>query len=299
MERIEAKAYKIFKVALWGLLAIGLVACGIGEQAEEVEQDNRPSPEIVTEERSAHFLAPPRGTATATPTVRQVASATPSQTNTVVARSATATTAVTATNTVTMTPTVTLTATPDGSPTATPTATATTINVELRTRQSDPDVLLRIFLDSECYLVDTEVTGRLEMRNFREKTIYLYVRGQIMLSINNSALLPDFPPGEPLSREDFVRLEFDQAHNWFIEDLNLYVLGMGLELPIDMSETIYGLPVGEYWITMAYNNPHNGLTEQRDGTYLIPEAAWRGLAVSREARFVVVEDLADCPAAEE
>ncbi|GIK63672.1 MAG: hypothetical protein BroJett018_14660 [Chloroflexota bacterium] len=191
-----------------------------------------------------------------------------------------------------------MTPTLSGSPTATPTATATSNSAELRARNTDPDFVLRLVLDSNCYEVDTEITGKLVAHNYRPAPIYLYLRGQIMLSINDSPLLPDFPPGEPLVRDDFVRLAYDEFYEWEIEDLGLYVLSMGLDTPIDMSETIYGLPVGDYWVTVAYNNPHSGLTEQRDGTYLIPEAAWRGLSVSREVRFSVVSDLADCPAAQ-
>ncbi|MBI5930098.1 MAG: hypothetical protein HY862_12375 [Chloroflexi bacterium] len=242
---------------------------------------------------STNWVAPQRATPTYTATVPTL-TPTPTNTRPPVTPSLTPTLTVTPS----ITPTNTMTSTPAGSPTMTPTATATTINAELQTRNSDPDLVLRLILDSNCYLVDNEITGKLVVSNFHENPIYLYLRGQIMLSINNSPLLPDFPPGEPLIGDDFVRLGYDEFYEWEIEDLGLYVLSMGLETPIDMSETIYGLPVGDYWVTVAYNNPHSGLAKQRDGTYLIPEAAWRGLSVSREVRFSVVPDLADCPAAQ-
>ncbi|NOG65172.1 MAG: hypothetical protein HND46_17285 [Chloroflexi bacterium] len=264
---------------LWGMLIFTLAAFSIAA--------------IQPSGSSGSPLAPQRATSTFTPTVP---TATPTRTNT--RPPVTPSLTSTVTSTPSMTPTSTMTPTLSGSPTATPTATATSNSAELRARNTDPDFVLRLVLDSNCYEVDTEITGKLVAHNYRPAPIYLYLRGQIMLSINDSPLLPDFPPGEPLVRDDFVRLAYDEFYEWEIEDLGLYVLSMGLDTPIDMSETIYGLPVGDYWVTVAYNNPHSGLTEQRDGTYLIPEAAWRGLSVSREVRFSVVSDLADCPAAQ-
>lgn len=264
------------KILLWGMLIFSLAAFSIA--AIQPSEDSR-------------SLAPQRATSTFTPTVP---TATPTRTNTRLPVTPSLTSTVTSTPSVT--PTSTMTPTLSGSPTATPTATATTNSAELRARNTDPDFVLRLVLDSNCYEADTEITGKLVAHNYRPNPIYLYLRGQIMLSINDSLLLPDFPPGEPLVRDDFVRLAYDESYEWEIEDLGLYVLSMGLDTPIDMSETIYGLPVGDYWVTVAYNNPHSGLTEQRDGTYLIPEAAWRGLSVSHEVRFSVVSDLADCPA---
>ncbi len=265
------------KILFWGMLIFTLAAFSIAAIQPSAEHVNS--------------LAPSRATSTFTPTVP---TATPTQTNTRPPVTPSLTSTVTSTPSIT--PTSTMTATPAGSPTATPTATATTNSAELRALNTDPDFVLRLVLDSNCYEADTEITGKLVAHSYRLDPIYLYLRGQIRLSINDSPLLPDFRPGEPLVRDDFVILGYDEFYEWDIEDLGLYVLSMGLETPLDMSETIYGLPVGDYWVTMAYNNPHSGLTEQRDGTYLIPEAAWRGLSVSREVRFSVVSDVADCPA---
>ncbi|MCI0709662.1 MAG: hypothetical protein L0154_05805 [Chloroflexi bacterium] len=202
----------------------------------------------------------------------------------------------------------------EGSPTDTPPAetdepteeasgpagpTPTSNNDVLRQQQTDPNFLIRIELTEECYLSDNEIPARVTVRNFNEAPFYLYVNGQRLFSINNSPLGPDFPPNEPVSTLDFVLLDTDDVFAWDVEDIGLELRGMGANSGIDFGTTVFGLPAGEYWLTVGYSNDKDGLTQQRDGTYLIPQAAWRGLAVSREVRFTVVDDLDDCPTDEE
>lgn len=177
--------------------------------------------------------------------------------------------------------------------------TPTSNNEALRQQQTDPNLLLRIELQEECYLSDNEIPARVTVRNFNDNPIYFYVNGQRMFSINNSPLGPDFSPNEPVSTLDFALLDTDDIFAWDVEDIGLELRGMGPNSGIDFGTTVFGLPAGEYWLTAAYSNDKDGLTQQRDGTYLIPQAAWRGLAVSREVRFTVVDDLDDCPSEEE
>lgn len=176
--------------------------------------------------------------------------------------------------------------------------TPTSINPILRQRQQDRDFLVQFQLERSCFLTNTEIPARIVVTNFREGPIYLYTRGQLLFSINNSNLEPDFSPPEPTLREDFVLLETTESYTFELEDLGLFIQGMGPVSGIDFSDTFLGLPSGEYWVTAAYSNDKDGLTEQQDGSYLIPQAAWRGTGVSREVRFTVVDDLADCPGAE-
>lgn len=198
----------------------------------------------------------------------------------------------TATPTVTASPTVSLT------PSMTPTATVTTIYTTLRQTVTDPDIVVRFLLDETCFLEGNEITGRVILRNLKQDAVYIYLSGQIAFSINNSPILPDFPPQVPSAEEDFILLEpNDEVVVFELEDLGLFVQGMGSESGIDFSqtETIFGLPIGEYWVTAAYSNPHDGLEEQFDGRFLIPQAAWRGLTISREVRFSVADNLDNCP----
>lgn len=206
---------------------------------------------------------------------------------------------------ITVTPTPSITRTPTASPrpgTATPaispTPSATSIYRELRTLQTDEDFVLRFRLDETCFEVDQEITGTIGVRNLKDVGMYVYLEGQISFSINNSPLLPDFPPREPIMTEDFIYLQPNEEVVLLeIEDVGLYIQGMGPESGIDFleTETVFGLPAGDYWLTAGYSNPHDGLKQQVGRTYLIPEAAWRGVAISRELRFSVVEDLDDCP----
>ncbi|NDJ86742.1 MAG: hypothetical protein GYB66_12715 [Chloroflexi bacterium] len=200
--------------------------------------------------------------------------------------------------TITMTPTGTQTPSASETPSLTPTPSPTSNNAELREAQEDLDIGLRFELDASCFEVDQEITGRLEVRNWNDVPRYFYLSGQIAFSINNSPLLPDFPPRKPLFREDFVLIAPNQEIILLIlEDLGLYIQGMGPESGIDFdtTATVFGLPTGEYWVTAAYINPYDGLEQQADQSYLVPQAAWQGLAVSREVRFTVVDDLDDCP----
>ena len=177
--------------------------------------------------------------------------------------------------------------------------TPTSNNDSLRQQQTDPNFLLRITLEEECYLSDLEIPARLVARNFSENPFYLYINGQRLFSINNGPLGPDFPPNEPVTSDEFVFMETDDVYAWDVEDVGLELRGMGPNAGIDFGTTVFGLPAGNYWLTAAYSNDKDGLTQQRDGTYLIPQAAWRGIAVSREVRFTVVDDLEDCPSGEE
>ncbi len=167
-------------------------------------------------------------------------------------------------------------------------------NAELRSRQEDLNILVEVRLEEDCYLADHEIPAEISLRNFGDAPIYLYTRGQLLFSINNSVLGPDFPPPEPIFNDEFVILNTEDRYVWELEDLGLYLRGMGPEAGVNFGETIFGLPSGFYWLTVAYSNDKSGLIEQIDGTYLIPEAAWRGIAVSRESQFLVVDDLADC-----
>lgn len=255
---------------------------------------------------SASGTAPqrtPTATWTALPSNTPTHTAIPSPTRTLTP-TLTATTTSLASATPSITPTETASATPTATgptptPTITYTPTATTIYEDLRLLQTDRDFVLRFFLDEECYDVDTEVTGSLAVRSLKTEPFYLYLSGQIMFSINNSPMLPDFPPNEPVLPTDFVLVQPNEEVTLIeFKDIGLYIQGIGEESGIDFieNETIYGLPIGDYWITAGYSNPHTGLTEQIDGTYLIPQAAWRGTAISRELRFTVAEE---CPIKEE
>lgn len=198
----------------------------------------------------------------------------------------------TPTPSITPSPTISLT------PSPTPSPTATTIYATLRAAVTDPDIAVRFLLDDACFVEGTEITGRVILRNLRSAPVYIYLGGRIGFSINNSPILPEFPPQAPSARSEFILLEpNNEVVVQEIEDLGLFVQGMGSESGIDFSESeiIFGLPVNEYWVTAAYSNPHDGLEEQFDGTYLIPQAAWRGLTISRERRFIVVADADACP----
>lgn len=167
-------------------------------------------------------------------------------------------------------------------------------NDELRALQEDRNILVELQLEENCYLSDNEIPATFSLRNFGDADIYLYIRGQLMFSLNNSEFGPDFPPPPPALREEFETLSIEDRYLWELEDLGLYLRGLGPQSGIDFGDTIFGLPAGYYWLTVGYSNNQSGLIEQIDGTYLIPEAAWRGIAVSREVRFSVVDDLADC-----
>lgn len=198
----------------------------------------------------------------------------------------------------TATPSITPTPTTSPTPSQTPTPTVTSVYDTLRENVTDADLAVRFLLDETCFVTGNEITGRIVLRNLKDEAVYIYLSGQIAFSINNSPLLPSFPPPVPSDRTEFILLQPNAEVVIFeLEDLGLFVQGMGPESGIDFSESgiIFGLPIGEYWVTAAYSNPHDGLDEQFDGTYLVPEAAWRGLTISRERRFTVVADAAECP----
>ncbi|PJF42399.1 MAG: hypothetical protein CUN55_10090 [Phototrophicales bacterium] len=186
---------------------------------------------------------------------------------------------------------------PSPTPSLIPTPSPTSIYPELLNEVTDTDLALRFLID-DCFVKDQEIPASIRLRNLRDESIYIYLNGLIRFSINNSPLLPDFPPIKPNSREDFFLLEPNaEIEILAIEDLGLFIQGLGPESGIDFFETqtIFGLPIGTYWVTAGYTNPHNGLEQQIDGSYFIPNAAWVGTTISREARFVVVEDESDCP----
>ncbi len=191
------------------------------------------------------------------------------------------------------TPTPSITPTPSNTPTPSPTS----IYPELLTQLTDPDLAVRFLLD-RCFVKDEDISASIRLRNLRDEAIYIYLNGQIRFSINNSPLLPNLTPNEPGLRNEFFLLEPNaELEILAIDDLGLFIQSIGPESGIDFFETqtIFGLPVGNYWVTAGYTNPHRGLEQQLDGSYLIPQAAWVGTTLSREVRFVVVEDESACP----
>ena len=294
---------KVLVLLGFGLLA--LISIGCSENASTAtyriaSATNRPTREVGQistrdAERDVLVMAPPRRTPTVTttlsPTPSETATVEPSATETVEIQEATGATE-------TIDPTATSEADADSTPTETAMPTATTIYEELRALQTDRDLVVRFMLDSECYPADQEVSGSIALRSLKDDPVYIYLKGQISFSINNSPLLPDFPPAEPVLREDFVLLQpNEEVIILEFEDINPYIQSMGPDSGIDFfaTETLFGLPVANYWVTAGYVNPHDGLTRQIDDSFLIPEAAWRGIIISREIRFVVVENEEDCP----
>lgn len=295
-----------------GLGLLALVGMGCTENTSTTSYriasaTNRPTREVLSigtrdAEREILVMAPPRRTPTATDEAIPTETSTVEPTATEASETATATieTPEVAEETETLEPTATEESETDGeeTETETPLPTATTIHADLMTLNTDRDIIVRFNLDSECYLVDHEVTGNIALRSLKDVPVYIYLKGQIRFSINNSPLLPDFPPAEPVFREDFILLQPNTEVTLLeIEDISPYIQGMGAESGIDFlaSETLFGMPQGNYWVTAGYTNPHDGLTRQIDDSFLIPEAAWQGTAVSPEQRFIVVENEEDCP----
>lgn len=301
MLRLRKNVLVFLSLGLLTLIGIGCSGNNSTVSYRIASPTDRPSREVTPistrdAERDILVMAPPRRT----PTVTATTSLAPSET-------ATTTSTVTETTSPTETESVESDETrepsdteepDDGTPTETLQPTATTIYEDLRTLVTDRDIIIRFRLDSECYLVDHEVTGTISLRSLKDNPVYIYLKGQISFSINNSPLLPDFPPNEPVLREDFVLLQPNEEVTLLeLEDINPYIQSMGPESGIDLfaTETLFGLPIGNYWVTAGYSNPHDGLTRQIDDSFLIPEAAWRGTVISRELRFVVVENEEDCP----
>jgi hypothetical protein len=295
---------KILVLLGFGLLALVSIGCSDNTSTTTyriASATNRPTREVAgvstrDAERELLVVAPPRRTptvtATGSPAPSETATVEPSATETIETPEATEAIEV-------LDPTATedadVESDSDAPELATPTA--TTIYEDLRTLQTDRDLVVRFTFDSECYLADQEVTGSIALRSLKDDPVYIYLKGQISFSINNSPLLPDFPPNEPVFREDFVLLQPNEEVTILeFEDINPYIQSMGPDSGIDFfaTDTLFGLPVGNYWVTAGYSNPHDGLTRQIDDSFLIPEAAWRGTTISRELRFVVVENEEDC-----
>lgn len=202
-------------------------------------------------------------------------------------------TPVTPTATASITPTPSTTPTP----TITPTPSPTSIYPNLLAEATDPNLGVR-FLVEQCFEKDQDISASIRLRNLSDEAIYIYLNGQIRFSINNSQLLPNVIPNTPGARDEFFLLEPNaELEIVAIDDLGFFIQGIGPESGINFFETqtIFGLPVGSYWVTAAFTNPHDGLEQQIDGSYLIPRAAWTGTTISREVRFVVVEDSSECP----
>lgn len=192
------------------------------------------------------------------------------------------------------------TASSDSSATPIPLPTSVSNNAELRAQQTDRDILLSIRLNGTCFAADTEIPAQIIVESFKPTAFYFYTRGALLFSINNSPLLLNVPAPEPLATDEFLLLALSDTYTFELEDVGLFLRGIDpTQLAFDFGATVFGLPAGDYWLTAGYTNPHDGLEPQRDGTFLIPQAAWRGTLVTREVRFRVVNTLADCaPSAE-
>ena len=170
----------------------------------------------------------------------------------------------------------------------------TSNNMALREMQNDPALVVSIQTNSTCISANSPIPFRLAVRNTGAKTVYFYLNGNWLISINNSSLGPQLAPLAPTSPNDFLALAPGIAYIQEEKDLGLWALALGPVSGISVTPTGTGLPVGNYWITFAYSNDLSDLPEQADGTRLIPYSAWHGIAVSSEIRFEVVNDLSDC-----
>jgi hypothetical protein len=187
-------------------------------------------------------------------------------------------------------------------PTPTPFPLPPSVNLELRqTLQQDLNVGIRLQINGTCFLSGEEIPGRITVQSFRSDSVYFYRRGNVLYSVNNSELLPNLPVPEPTAASEFaVMNDNDIIVLRQFEDLGQEIKGMAPTL--DLGETVvgdvalvpFGLPIGEYWMTVVYTNDQDGLEQREDGTFLIPQAAWRGELVSPEVRFRVVNNLEDC-----
>jgi hypothetical protein len=186
-------------------------------------------------------------------------------------------------------PTLALTETPI---VPTPTSNA----AEIRAMRENTGLLLNVQFEEACYLADDFIPFTIEVINTSTGPFYFYENGRWMLSINNSPVGPSLVIAEPSLRDDFTLMEVSDTFIREEFDLGLWVLSLSFEEDADvpLSETGLGLPPGDYWITFVYQNDKDGLTEQPDGTFLIPRAAWRGTAISQERRIRVVSDLTEC-----
>lgn len=176
-------------------------------------------------------------------------------------------------------------------------------NAELRLQQTDPDLALVIDNMQACYLAYQEIPVGVSLTSYKtDPNFRFYIEGGLLFSINNTALLQTGAVPEPLFREQIINIPAFEVYSFpLIEDLGLFLRGVEpLELapsgiPFGTADdTGFGLPPGNYRLTAGYINPHDGLTQQADGSYLTPFAAWRGTLVSRDVAFRVVEDLRFC-----
>jgi hypothetical protein len=202
----------------------------------------------------------------------------------------------TATATVVQLPTATETPLPTEPPeqTAEPQIIPTSNSEALRAMQDNKTLLVSFEMGGECFLANDYTPFKLMVLNLASEPIYFYLKGRWLLSINNSSLGPNLASLAPTLREDFLEIAPNATYERGEEDIGLWVLSLGPDSGIPFTPTGIGLPAGEYWVTFAYNNDQDGLHKQPGGSYLIPEAAWRGTAVSFEVRFKIVDDLSNC-----
>lgn len=177
-----------------------------------------------------------------------------------------------------------------------PAFTPTSINDALRAQHTDRDIAIRLKLDRTCMLSGEAVRGNIEIESFKATPVYLYIAGIFSVSLNNSPLRTDVDSPVPAERGDFILLQTEQRYDVPITDFAQFVREAGVDAGgINFGALESGFPAGDYWVTVAYRNNQDGLTPQPDGSFLLPQAAFQGLLVSREVRFFVVDDVNNCP----
>lgn len=166
-----------------------------------------------------------------------------------------------------------------------------TSNVEaLQLLQTNPTLLVSIEMRETCFVEGEPIPFRLIGRNLADDAIYFYTEGSWQFSINNGDVGPVLASRVPTLTEEFDLIEPNSIYVRDEEDLGLWVQSLGPEYRSFATETGFGLPQGDYWVTFLYTNDQDGLTEQPDETFLIERAAWTGTAVSFELRFRVAEE---------
>jgi hypothetical protein len=275
----------IFLATLW------LVACtGDDEDSSSADATLEPS------QIAADLRVTPDFTATSTRPAPEPVQLSPRQTALPIRTAVTPTlarTQVAAAQVITTTPTIpTVVATTTPSATVAPSPTSN--HDEIVKLVENPNLLLKMEVDTVCFLAEDFIPFRLTVTSFETQPIYFYKEGRWMLSINNSPVGPQLTSREPTLRDEFVEIPPNQSYATEYEDLGLWVLSLGPDSGIPFTTTGLGLPMGDYWVTFVYNNDQDGLSEQVDGTYLLDRPAWRGTAVAQEVRFRVVNDLAEC-----
>jgi hypothetical protein len=174
-------------------------------------------------------------------------------------------------------------------------ATPTSIHADLYLQNTGNDFLVQISLGGDCFVEGEPIPGRLLMQNLGQDILYYYVDGAFAFSLNNSPVdMEALQPPPPTTRTDFVTLDLNARYEIPFEDLGTFLQTRIEGNSVDFEIVEEGLPTGDYWLTAIYRNPYDGLEPQPDGTYIIPQAAWTGIAVSREIRFSVVENFGNC-----